>query len=182
MNNPIYLLFKNKINKIKHKIKQNYNNQKAQYNLKICRAKLKLDTEPNELFIFIFMKKIIFWFSQSTLTLMLIISSAFFCIAYVFYLKKNNILYKQLFKVALLLFGILLILLMLQVQIKNKNNTYIIYTDHVMGYKNVSKNGKGIELKKGEVVIFLESFNQQIQIETESGEKLWIETGEVKCI
>jgi len=163
-------------------VKQNYNNQKAQHNLKICRAKLKLETEPNELFLTVFFKKIIYLFRIDTMIWLMIGCSFLFSIGFIAHHRNKQSIYRYLYSATIAFFTILCILFLFQRQYRSKNNTFLIISDHPMGYKNVSKNGKGMELKKGEMVTIIESFNQQIQVETENNETLWIGKEDVKSI
>jgi len=163
-------------------VKQNYNNEKAQLNLKIARAKLNLSNENNQLFFVNWWLSLLDLFSIFGWQMMCLI---FIILAILFYfIKKINgkFQFQRLFYL-FLTFGIAIIIIIFSKKsiLENRNKGIIIATEPY-GYKDANMNQKLGLLKMGEKIELLENLENQYYIKNESDSTFWISKKSVEVI
>ncbi len=163
-------------------VKQNYNNEKAQLNLKIARAKLYLYNENNQLFFVNWWLSLLDLFSIFGWQMMCLI---FIILAILFYfIKKINgkFQFQRLFYL-FLTFGIAIIIIIFSKKsiLENRNKGIIIATEPY-GYKDANMNQKLGLLKMGEKIELLENLENQYYIKNESDSTFWISKKSVEVI
>jgi tetratricopeptide (TPR) repeat protein len=156
-------------------VKQHYNNEKAQLNLKIARAKLNLSNENNQLFF------VNWWLSL--LDLFSIFGWQVICILFIivamllYFLKKKNshFLFQRLFYI-FLTFGIAIIIIIFSKKsiLETQNEAIIIQPD-VYGFKDANLTQKSNMLKLGEKIEIIEQLESIQFVKNESDSTFWIE-------
>lgn len=163
-------------------VKQNYNNEKAQLNLKIARAKLNLSNENNQLFFVNWWLSLLDLFSIFGWQMMCLI---FIILAILFYfIKKINgkFQFQRLFYI-FLTFGIAIIIIIFSKKsILANRNKGIIITTEPYGYKDANMNQKLGLLKMGEKIELLENIENQYYIKNESDSTFWISKKSMEVI
>lgn len=163
-------------------VKQNYNNEKAQLNLKIARAKLNLSNENNQLFFINWWLSLLDLFSIFGWQMMCLI---FIILAILFYfIKKINgkFQFQRLFYI-FLTFGIAIIIIIFSKKsILANRNKGIIITTEPYGYKDANMNQKLGLLKMGEKIELLENIENQYYIKNESDSTFWISKKSMEVI
>ncbi len=163
-------------------VKQNYNNEKAQLNLKIARAKLNLSNENNQLFFVNWWLSLLDLFSTFGWQIMCLI---FIMLAILFYLIKkiNGKFQSQRLFYTFLTFSIAIIIIIYSKKsILNNRNEAIITESETFGYKDANLNQKLGIIKMGEKIELLENLENQYYIKNESDSTFWISKKSVEVI
>jgi hypothetical protein len=163
-------------------VKQNYNNEKAQLNLKIARAKLYLYNENNQLFFVNWWLSLLDLFSIFGWQVMCFLLIILAMLLYFIKKKNGNFQFQRLFYV-FLTFGIAIIIIIFSKKsiLENRNKGIIIATEPY-GYKDANMNQKLGLLKMGEKIELLENLENQYYIKNESDSTFWISKKSVEVI
>jgi len=155
-------------------LKQNYNNEKAQLNLKIARAKLNLSNENNQLFFVNWWLSLLDLFSIFGWQMICFLGIGTFSTSY-FLLKKQ--LVEKTKKVPFLFFALsvfTLIIIMSKSSNLNEKNYAIITLSDNYKYKDPNLTQIIGVSKQGEKVEILEELEGSKMIKNESDSTFWI--------
>ncbi len=155
-------------------LRQNYNQEKVKFNIKVVRAKLGLDTENKILFTNDILRKVSFSISENVLKLMIVISSLFllaYCVLRYFIGEfRYGFVRYYLFSIIF----VLLALFFIQQYIKHQTG-YGVISINCAGYENVNLQGESKTLREGEMVRIIDRIGETIQVETEANKNFWIQ-------
>lgn len=155
-------------------LREDYNQSDVKFNIKVCRAKLNLDTENKVLFTSDWIRKIAYLIPLQFMKWLLIIFGLATLIISI-YLYFYELAQLEKIRPYLLSIGaILAILFLLQTYFKSITG-YVILSQNTVGYENASFKGKSKQINEGEKVEVLDGIGQNIEIKTEADLKFWID-------
>jgi tetratricopeptide (TPR) repeat protein len=163
-------------------VKQHYNNEKAQLNLKIVRAKLNLSNENNQLFFVNWWLSLLDLFSIFGWQMICFLFIILAMLLYVIKKKNGNFQFQRLFYIFLFFGTISIIIIFSKKSILKDRNEGIIIVSETYGYKDTNMNQKLGLLKMGEKVELLENLENQYYIKNESDSAFWISKKSVEVI
>lgn len=159
-------------------LRENYNQEDVKFNIKVVRAKLGLDTENKILFTNDILRKICFFFSESTLKLWVVILSLLLLAYCIFRYFKGDLKLGFLRHFLFTVSCIFVILYFLQQYFKSETGSAVISIEST-GFENVNLKGESKTLREGEIVQILDEVGETIQVETEAGKNYWIQKSNV---
>jgi tetratricopeptide (TPR) repeat protein len=163
-------------------LKQNYNNEKAQLNLKISRAKLNLSNENNQLFFVNWWLSLLDLFSIFGWQVMCFLFIVVAMLLYFIKKKNGHFLSQRLFYV-FLTFGIAIIIIIFSKKsILETRNESIIIQPEAYGFKDANLTQKSNMLKLGEKIEIIEQLESIQYVKNESDSTFWIEKKSVEVI
>jgi tetratricopeptide (TPR) repeat protein len=163
-------------------VKQHYNNEKAQLNLKIARAKLNLSNENNQLFFVKWWLSLLDLFSIFGWQMICILIISTFSICYIL-LKKQLVIKTR--KTPILFFALsvftMIIIISKSSNLKENNHAIITLSD---SYKYKDPNLTQIigVSKQGEKVEILEELEDSKMIINESDSTFWVKKNSLESI
>jgi tetratricopeptide (TPR) repeat protein len=155
-------------------LREDYNQSDTKFNIKVCRAKLNLDTENRVLFTTDWTKKIAYLIPYSILKWLIILFGLITLgVSIYLYFRFQPLLEKinpYLISIGLLLIG----LYFLQNCFRTASG-YSIISENTVGYENASLKGKSKAIHEGEKVEIEDEIGQNQLIKTEADLKYWID-------
>lgn len=153
---------------------RDYNQSDTKFNIKVCRAKLNLDTENKVLFTTDWTKKIAYLIPFSILKWIIVILGFITLGISVFLYFRFHTLLEKLKPYLLIIGGLLIGLYFLQNYFRSKSG-YAIVSQNAVGYENASLKGKSKTINEGEKVEMIDEIGQNKLILTEANLELWID-------
>ncbi len=155
-------------------LRENYNQSDVKFNLKVCRAKLNLDTENKVLFTSDWVRKIAYSIPMQYLKWVFILFGfTSMVIGIYLYFFSHQILEK--IKPYILSLGTIFALLFLLQTHYRAITGFVILSQNTVGYENASFKGKSKQINEGEKVEIVDEIGQNIEIKTEADLKFWID-------
>lgn len=162
-------------------VKENFNNEKAQRNLKIIRAKLNLSNENIQLFFVIWWRSLIDLFSIFTWQIIMLFLF-FLAVTIYFYqkIKSSSTYNKIIYSLISIGFVVFLIIISKNSQLSNKTNAIIDL--ECIGYKDANLSQKLSIIRQGERVTIKDELENNVLISNDSDSTFWIEKNNLKRI
>jgi tetratricopeptide (TPR) repeat protein len=155
-------------------LRENYNQADVKFNIKVCRAKLNLDTENKVLFTLDWLQKIAYFIPNFPLSILLIVFGlAALILSIYLYFFGHPFLEK--IRPIIMSFGAIFAILFILQSYYRSTTGFVIISQNTVGYENASFKGKSKQINEGEKVEVIDEIGQNIEIKTEADLKFWIE-------
>lgn len=155
-------------------LRENYNQSDVKFNIKVCRAKLNLDTENKVLFTTDWVQKIAYLVPIQALKWLLIVVGCLALIVSGYLYFFSQVFLEKARPFVLTMGAILAILFILQSYFISTQG-FAVISQNTVGYENSSFKGKSKAINEGEKVEVLDEIGQNIEIKTEANLSFWID-------